>query len=40
LAWNKIRSQGGLLIANGLKHNGGLKKLDISWNSIGSGKPG
>jgi len=23
-----------------LRHNGGLKKLDISWNSIGSGKPG
>lgn len=25
------------MIANGLKLNGGLKKLDISWNSIGSG---
>lgn len=27
-------------MANGLKLNGGLKSFDLSWNSLGSGKPG
>ena len=27
-----------MALAQGLRLNGGLRKLDISWNSIGSGK--
>lgn len=35
LHWNKIKSRGGILIAESLKKNETLKVLDLSWNLIG-----
>jgi len=36
VSWNKLSHKGALALANGMKDNKKLKKLNISWNSIGN----
>ena len=37
VAWNEFRAPGGLAVLQGALANTNLRKLDLSWNGIGSG---
>ena len=35
LGWNSLRAKGGAALAEGLKGNSVLNKVDIGWNGLG-----
>ena len=35
LGWNSLRGKGGAALAEGLKGNSVLNKVDIGWNGLG-----